>query len=61
VIQSIGAKVQDDRQAQGQGRQNGQTGKLKNRNNQEAGTEGKPLVGLTKQNELPTDKQRTQV
>jgi hypothetical protein len=32
-----------------------------NRNNQETGTEGKTLVGLMKQNELATDKQRTQV
>ena len=43
------------------GREGHNREKQENRNNGETGTEGKPLVGLTKQNELATDKQRTQV
>ena len=52
----------DVRLEQGKGRQKrSKPGKLENRNNQETGTEGKTLVGLTKYNELAPDKQRTQV
>ena len=50
VIHRGGEKVQDSRQAQHR----------ENKNKRETGTEGKMLVGLTKQHKRATDKQRTQ-